>query len=40
MELSLIITSPGLTTDSVMYVGFPSYYSSKLGPAIHCYSTY
>ncbi len=34
------MTSPGITTDSILYIGFPSYYANGLGPDIKCYSTY
>jgi len=34
------VTSPGITTDSILYIGFPSYYANGLGPNIKCYSTY
>lgn len=34
------MTSPGITTDSILYIGFPSYYANGLGPNIKCYSTY
>jgi hypothetical protein len=39
MEMEFLITSPGITTDSYMYIGFPNYYANGLGPNIKCYST-
>lgn len=39
MEISFSVGSPGITTDSVMYIGFPSYYANRLGPDIKCYSS-
>ena len=33
------IVSPGITSDSILYLNFPSYYSNGLGPDIKCYST-
>ena len=38
MEISFNVGSPGITTDSIMYIGFPSYYANGLGPSIKCYS--
>jgi hypothetical protein len=33
------IISPGITTDSFLYINFPDYYSNGLGPDIKCYAT-
>jgi hypothetical protein len=33
------IVSPGITSDSILYLNFPTYYSNGLGPDIKCYST-
>ena len=33
------IVSPGITSDSILYLNFPAYYSNGLGPDIKCYST-
>jgi len=38
--MSFRIISPGITSDSILYLNFPSYYSNGLGPDIKCYSTY
>lgn len=40
MDMFFQIVSPGITADSILYLNFPSYYSSGLGPDIKCYSTY
>ena len=39
METEFTINSPGITTDSLMYIGFPNYYANGLGPDIKCYAT-
>ena len=39
MECQFTVTSPGITTDSIMYIGFPNYYANGLGPDIKCYAT-
>lgn len=39
MEISFTITSPGITYDSIIYIGFPSYYANGLGSDVKCYST-
>ena len=39
MEMFFRIVSPGITSDSILYMNFPSYYSNGLGPDIKCYST-
>jgi len=36
--MSFNVISPGITTDSFLYLIFPSYYSNGLGPDIKCYS--
>ena len=39
MEMIFSIVSPGITTDSILYLNFPSYYRDGLGSDIKCYST-
>lgn len=39
MEISFTVTSPGITSDSILYIGFPSYYANGLGSDIKCYSS-
>ncbi len=39
MEMFFRIVSPGITSDSILYLNFPAYYSNGLGPDIKCYST-
>lgn len=39
MEITFNIGSPGITTDSILYIGFPAYYANGLGPAINCYAS-
>ena len=39
MEIDFTVGSPGITTDSIMYIGFPSYYANGLGPSVKCYTT-
>ena len=38
MEMNFNVISPGVTMDSYLYLNFPSYYASGLGPDIKCYS--
>lgn len=37
MEMSFAVVSPGITTDSFLYLNFPTYYSNGLGPDVKCY---
>lgn len=37
MEMTFSISSPGVTSDSFLYLSFPSYYSNGLGTDIKCY---
>ena len=39
MEMEFSVLSPGITTDSIMYLGFPSYYANGLGPDVKCYAS-
>ncbi len=39
MEMFFRVVSPGITSDSILYLNFPSYYSNGLGPDVKCYST-
>lgn len=39
MEMFFKIVSPGITSDSILYLNFPSYYSNGLGSDVKCYST-
>lgn len=39
LEITFSIVSPGISFDSILYLGFPSYYSNGLGPDIKCYTS-
>ena len=38
MEMLFTIISPGITSDSFLYLNFPSYYAQGLGRDVKCYS--